>query len=136
MVSKKVNFITTGKGFKVQEIYEVKELRGYDPNSDFPQTLKDIMTEDYEIKPDAGKSFIIRAQAIIDVDFSNKLLDPVLTVESNFIDYGSKALESILDTRSILQIISDFFNNLFGKNVVTDWSETVNMSDNSMGMAP
>ena len=132
-VSKKVNFVTTDNGFKVQEIYQANEFRAPMsadlPDSGFPQALKDVMTEDYEILPDIGNSFVVKAHATVDIDFSTSSSAPDIMVESNTISYGNSAIAKTLDTRSFGQIIKDFFKNMFGANKVKDLSENIDINN-------
>lgn len=50
---------------------------------------------------------------------------PSITVESNHISYGNKALQTALDKRSFGQIITDFLKNIVGLNKVKDISEKI-----------
>ncbi len=74
------------------------------------------------LKPEENKGYIIKAQGIIDVDFSQNSNEPSIGVESNTIDFGHSALRAKVDSRSLTQIIIDFFKDIFGLNKVVDIS--------------
>ena len=58
------------------------------------------------LKPEENKGYIIKAQGIIDVDFSKDSNAPSIGVESNTIDFGHSALRAKVDSRSLTQIIT------------------------------
>ncbi|MFT4059806.1 MAG: hypothetical protein QM652_09675 [Legionella sp.] len=127
-----INIQTTPNGFKVQETTEIISLVGS------PNTSGELMamatskpsgekTDDdqYTIYPDAGKEYVVKLQGTIDVDFTKSTTDPTITVESNTISYGNKAIQKRLDHRRLGQMIVDFFRNILGLNKVQDLSDKI-----------
>lgn len=121
MVSE-VNIVSTASGFKVQEIYTLKEALVIDSMDKDYADLPEVDTVK-RLTPSEGKQFLLKAQGVIAVDFSNgKSKNPDLIVESNSIDYGHLALKQRMDTRTLGQRIVDFFKYHFGFNKVQDIS--------------
>lgn len=117
---RQVVITTTENGFKVQEVYTVNNVCVmYEANNE----LKEEADDDLYIHPDPSEKFVIKAGASIDVDFSSATSNPSITVESSYISYGNKKVQSILDERNLGQIIVDFFRNIFGLNSIKDVSE-------------
>lgn len=109
MVSE-VNIVTTASGFEVQEIYTLKEALVLDSMDKDYADLPGVDTVK-RLKRSEGKQFLLKAQGVIAVDFSNgKSKNPDLIVESNSIDYGHLALKQRMDTRTLGQRIVDFLN--------------------------
>lgn len=112
------NIQTTPNGFKVQEITGVKFLLGT------PDTSGEKMAdENFRINPDVGNDYVVKLEGTVDIDFSKNTSSPTVTVESNSISYGSKAMQERLDKRGLGQMIVDFFKNIFGLNKVQDLSD-------------
>lgn len=113
-----IAIVTTSSGFKVQEFCEAGEVIIYQGTS-----MSHLVSAcDPILKPEENKGYIIKAQGIIDVDFSQNSNEPSIGVESNTIDFGHSALRAKVDSRSLTQIIIDFFKDIFGLNKVVDIS--------------
>jgi hypothetical protein len=113
-----IAIVTTSSGFKVQEFCQAGEVLIYPGTS-----MSHLVSEsDPILKPEENKGYIIKAQGIIDVDFSKNSNDPSIGVESNTIDFGHSALRAKVDSRSLTQIIIDFLKDIFGLNKVFDIS--------------
>lgn len=116
--NREVHIKTTSTGFKLQEWVSTSNIKkeGEDGWVDENAQNQDIQVE---------------AQGIIDVNFSQgtevptttnpnvKLLEPVLTVESNQMNVYDAALKPFLDKRSLGQMIVDFIKDKLGLNKVT-----------------
>ncbi len=110
--------VATESGFKVQEFCEAGEVIIYPGTS-----MSDLVTNSNPIlKPEGDKAYILKAQGTIDVNFSQNSDEPTIEVESNTIDFGHSRLGAKIDSRSLTQIIIDFFKNIFGLNKVVDIS--------------
>ena len=113
-----IAIVTTSSGFKVQEFCEAGEVIIYSGTS-----MSHLISEGNPIlKPEENKDYIIKAQGIIDVNFSQNSEEPSIGVVSNAIDFGHSALRAKLDSRSLTQIIIDFLKDIFGLNKVFDIS--------------
>ena len=113
-----IAIVTTSSGFKVQEFCEAGEVIIYEGTS-----MSHLVSDSAPIlKPEENKGYIIKAQGIIDVDFSKNSNAPSIGVESNTIDFGHSALRAKVDSRSLTQIIIDFLKDIFGLNKVFDIS--------------
>ena len=113
-----IAIVTTSSGFKVQEFCEAGEVIIYEGTS-----MSHLVSDsEPTLKPEENKGYIIKAQGIIDVDFSQNSNEPSIGVESNTIDFGHSALRAKMDSRSLTQIIIDFLKDIFGLNKVVDIS--------------
>ncbi|WED44098.1 hypothetical protein [Legionella cardiaca] len=125
-VTKHVDVITTENGFKVQEFYKVKTFTVPPPplngKDDVPTLLRAVADEDDVIVPDEGKDYVIKAGAMVDVDFTQNAKNPTITIESNYISYGNSAVQAQFDTRHFGQILLDFLKVIFGLNAVKNFS--------------
>ncbi len=111
-----IGIVTTATGFKVQEFCTAGEMLIYSGTS-----MSHLVTDwDPNLKPDRGHDYIIKAQGVIDIDFSQSSDEPSIGVESNTIDFGHHALKARLDARSFTQILIDFFKNILGLNQVAE----------------
>lgn len=120
--SRQLSITTTENGFKIQEIYTSKQFLIANEEKAGAGLSGRADPDTGLILPDAGKDFVIKAGASVDVDFSAKASEPAITVESNYISYGNAGVQSALDKRNIGQVIVDFFRNIFGLNSVKDVS--------------
>lgn len=77
-----LHFVTTEKGFKVQEHFSAQTIM-ISPSNDRLLALTD--NENFVMNDD--DSPVIKAQATVEIDFSNKQ-DPAVVLESNNIEYG------------------------------------------------
>ncbi len=125
---KQVNINTTSNGFVVQEIYIVKKCN---LEITAPQELTSKF-EDCVIKPDSGKDFVLKAQAMVDVSFEKdgKLNTKVL---SQGISYGNSFVQNIADKRNWMSKFIDALKNIFGLNAVKDISEPEKSNDKVKG---
>ena len=111
-----VNIITTSSGFKIQEYSEANKL------IDIVDQFLQYQDDEGRISPEEGESCVIKAEAILDVDFTQNPSQPSITVENNHINILHKGLRPLLDDRNLVQMIMDFFRYLFGLNQVRDIS--------------
>lgn len=113
-----IAIVSTASGFKVQEFCQAGEIIIYPGTS-----MSDLVTASNPVlKPEGDKEHILKAQGTIDVDFSGSNHEPTIGVESNTIDFGHKRLKAKIDSRSLTQIIIDFFKNIFGINKIVEIS--------------
>lgn len=111
-----IAIVSTESGFKVQEFCQAQEVVIHRQTS-----MSHLVDESNPVlTPDPGKEYILKAQGTIDVDFLENNKSPTIGVESNTIDFGNKKLKEKMDSRSLTQIIIDFFKNLFGFNKIVE----------------
>ena len=113
-----INILTTTTGFKTQEYAEANKLLAM---SDSVSKYE----EEGRIQPEKGEDCVIKAEAILAVDFSKDAKNPSLIVEANHIHILHKGLRSLLDNRTLGQMILDFLKYLFGLNQVKDISTSI-----------
>lgn len=130
-INRKLIITTTSQGFTVQEVYRVKEFLS------LPTSEKAIQmaNEDGVILPDHNNDYIVEAGALIDVNFSQNKSLPQITVKNNYISYGHKDVQSILDKRNYGQMLVDFLRNMLGLNSVKV-SENVSLSTPEVDVTP
>lgn len=112
-----LHIITTPTGFKVQEIATAKKVLVI---SDEYREQHKIDPLDPYIKPDAGYDYVYKAQGTLELNFKNckEINQPIVTVESSSINYGSATVKKLLDKRSIGEMIVDFFKHILKLNKV------------------
>ncbi len=111
-------FKLTANGFQVRENLTQYKC-GY--NITHPEKAGE------EILPDAGKKFVYKAEAIIDLNFSydHNLKEgrwPAIKLLNNSISYGNKQIQSLLDERTFFEKVVDMFKTLFRVNATESWA--------------
>ncbi|MBN9231551.1 MAG: hypothetical protein BGO90_13040 [Legionella sp. 40-6] len=118
-IERQISILSTEKGFKIQEIIKSSCIMVTDDRK-APAKLQASSVNNL-IMADEGK-YLLKAEATLDLDFSQSTDNPILTVESNAISYGKGVIREALDTRSLGERITDFFRSIFGLNKVKELS--------------
>lgn len=109
-----VRIRTTKTGFKIHERCSVMKMMVS------PGGVLAGKFEDDFIKPVSEQVTLIMAEATLNIDFTPIGQMPSLTVESNRIKFFHPEIEKLMDRRSLVQMIVDFFSNLFNCDKVPE----------------
>lgn len=132
-LSKSIHIVSTTTGFKIQELYTVNQvlvppLDQNDPLSvDVYNRLKP--NESGVVSPDRTSDYVFKAEATVEIDFSQNPSNPSVNIKSSMITYGNKALERLCDKRGFKEYLMDFLKNLVGLNKVQDLSVVPNQDE-------
>lgn len=119
-----INIQTTATGFQIQEITRIKSLLSNPISEKGKKMVKGHRKDDdqFKILPDSGKTYIVKLQGTLNIDFTNSL-DPSIKVENSAISYGNNDIQKSIDKRDLGQIIADFFRYFFRCNKIQNLSD-------------